>query len=165
ELVLLLDRDPGEIATPSLDLLVSLRLLGLELGELVPGHLPFLAGSNPVFRHLSSFQSDSSAPAASRIHRRIGRYRDHELRPAATRKLIAPVSGSVAVRRRGRHGRRRRLPDQDLERKDTRTRDVLSQRSRIGGRLGRYWLTQSDRSPNRGSRRPFLLHARARETK
>jgi hypothetical protein len=37
-------------ATLSLDLLASLGLLGLELGELVPGRLPFLAGSNPVFR-------------------------------------------------------------------------------------------------------------------
>src|SRR5207244_7759581 len=61
ELVLLLDRDPGEIATPSLDLLVSLRLLRLELGELVTGHLPFLAGSNLVFGHPISLLSDSSA--------------------------------------------------------------------------------------------------------
>src|SRR5205823_11776698 len=63
ELVLLLDPDPRKIATLALDLLVSLRLLGLELGELAPGHLPFLAGSNPVFGHLISLQSDSSAPA------------------------------------------------------------------------------------------------------
>src|SRR5438445_1812227 len=63
ELVLLLDPDPGQIATRSRDLLVSLRLLGLELRELVPGHLPFLAGSDPVFRHLISLQSDSSVPA------------------------------------------------------------------------------------------------------
>src|SRR5207248_6560579 len=62
KLVLLLDRDPGEIATLALDLLVSLRLLGLELGELAPRDLPFLAGSNLVFRHLISFQSDSSLP-------------------------------------------------------------------------------------------------------
>src|SRR5215218_4263962 len=62
ELVLLLDRDPGEIEALSLDLLVSLCLLGLELGELVPGRLPFLAGSDLVFRHLISLQSDSSVP-------------------------------------------------------------------------------------------------------
>ena len=63
ELVLLLDPDPGQIATRSRDLLVSLGLIGLELRELVPGHLPLLAGSDPVFRHLIFLQSDSSAPA------------------------------------------------------------------------------------------------------
>src|SRR2546428_23220 len=62
ELVLLVDPDPGQIATRSRDLLVSLRLLGLELRELVPGHLPFLAGSDLVFRHLISLQSDSALP-------------------------------------------------------------------------------------------------------
>src|SRR2546423_2152717 len=62
ELVLLLDRDPGESEPLALDLLVSLRLLGLELGELVPGRLPFLTGSNLVFRHLISLQSDSGFP-------------------------------------------------------------------------------------------------------
>jgi hypothetical protein len=67
ELVHLLDRDPGEIETLALDFLVSLRLLGLELGELVPGRLPFLAGSDVVFRHLIP-SSESSAPA-----RRVGR--------------------------------------------------------------------------------------------
>src|SRR5205807_6818140 len=60
ERVLLLDRHPGEIATLALDLLVPLGLLGLELGELVAGHLPFLAGSSSVFGHLSSFQSVGS---------------------------------------------------------------------------------------------------------
>src|SRR6185295_7253488 len=55
ELVFLLDRDPGEIESLALDLLVSLRLLCLELCELVPRRLPFLAASNLVFRHLSSF--------------------------------------------------------------------------------------------------------------
>src|SRR2546421_3916617 len=74
ELVLLLDRDPGEIETLSLDPLVSLRLLRLELGELVPRRLPFLTCSNPVFGHLIFLPSDSSS---------------HEIRPAATRKLIA----------------------------------------------------------------------------
>src|SRR5213076_2408906 len=64
ELVLLLDRDPGEIETLPLDLLVSLPLLGLEPGELVPGRLPFLAGSGLVFRHLCSLPSDSSAPGS-----------------------------------------------------------------------------------------------------
>src|SRR5204863_6847370 len=62
ELVLLLDRDPGEIATLALDLLVSLRLLRLELGELVPGRLPFLAGSNLVFRHLLSLRWTRTTP-------------------------------------------------------------------------------------------------------
>src|SRR5512133_1818622 len=63
ELVLLLDRDPREIETPSLDLLVLLRLLGLELGELIPGGLPFLTGSDLVLRHLHLLQLESSAPA------------------------------------------------------------------------------------------------------
>src|SRR5205085_6554786 len=54
ELVLLLHRHPGELATPALDLLVSLRVLGLELGELVACGLPFLASSDLVFRHLVS---------------------------------------------------------------------------------------------------------------
>src|SRR5256714_12571338 len=62
ELVLLLDRDPGEIETLALDLLVSLRLLRLELGELVPGHLPFLAGSSLVFSHLISFRRTRALP-------------------------------------------------------------------------------------------------------
>src|SRR5207244_2402871 len=91
ELVLLLDRDPGEIATLSLDLLVSLRLLGLELGELVPGRLPFLAGSDLVFRHLQLLSVGLELSRTSRSHRRIGRYRDHEVRLAGTRKLIASV--------------------------------------------------------------------------
>src|SRR5438445_4724090 len=63
ELVLLLDADPGQIATRARDLLVSLRLLGLELRELVPGHLPFLVGSDLVFGHLISLQSNSCAPS------------------------------------------------------------------------------------------------------
>src|SRR4029077_6359795 len=78
ELVLLLDRDPGEIATLARDLLVSLRLLCLALCELVPPRLPFLAASNLVFRHLSSFRR-----AFEPIHRRIGRYRDYEMRLSA----------------------------------------------------------------------------------
>src|SRR5207253_11272611 len=95
ELVLLLDRDPGEIETLSLDLLVSPRLLRLEFGELVPGRLPFLAGPDLVFRHLHLPLSDSTFPLEP-IHRRIGRYRDHEMRPAGTRKLIAAhVHGSA----------------------------------------------------------------------
>jgi len=68
KLVLHLDRDPGEIEPPSFDLLVSLRLLGLELGELVSGRLPFLAGADRVFRHLSSEASASEwrNPSSSR---------------------------------------------------------------------------------------------------
>src|SRR5207245_2947826 len=54
DVVLLLDPDPGQIATRFRNLLVLLRLLGLELRELVPGRLPFLAGSDPVFRHVIS---------------------------------------------------------------------------------------------------------------
>jgi hypothetical protein len=34
-----------------------LRLLGLEPGELVPGRLPFLAGTDLVFGHLFSLRS------------------------------------------------------------------------------------------------------------
>jgi hypothetical protein len=41
-----------------------------------------------VFRHLSSFRRTR---ALEPNHRRIGRYRDHELRLTATRKLIATV--------------------------------------------------------------------------
>src|SRR5207342_54231 len=55
-------RDPGEIATLGLDLLVLLCLLGLELGELVPGGLPVLAGADLVFGHLISLLSRLSAP-------------------------------------------------------------------------------------------------------
>src|SRR5439155_4065503 len=62
KLVLLLDRNPGEIATLSRDLLVLLRLLGLEPGELVPGHLPFLAGCNPVLGHLISSHPTPALP-------------------------------------------------------------------------------------------------------
>src|SRR5206468_3096472 len=82
ELVLLLDRDPGKIATLALDLLVSLRLLGLELGELVTGHLPFLAGSNHVFGHLISLcrtrtvppdpSSDRDATGGAKFHGKEG---------------------------------------------------------------------------------------------
>src|SRR5260370_40365969 len=67
ELVLLLAPDPWQIATRCRDLVVSLRLLALELRELVPGHLPFLAGSDPVFGHLICLQSKSKAtPTGSR---------------------------------------------------------------------------------------------------
>src|ERR671931_1618757 len=52
ELVLLLDRHPRELEPLLLDLLVSLRLLGLELRELIAGRLPFLASSDLVLRHL-----------------------------------------------------------------------------------------------------------------
>src|SRR5438105_4547120 len=54
ELVLLVDRDPREIETLALDLLVSLRLLGLKLCELAPSRLPFVAGSDLVLSHLIS---------------------------------------------------------------------------------------------------------------
>src|SRR5207245_8085198 len=95
ELVFLLDHDPGEIETLALDLLVSLRLLGLELGHLVPGRLPLLARSDLVLRHLISLRRTRTLPHEPN-HRRIGRYRDHEIRPAATQKLIAAVHEPAA---------------------------------------------------------------------
>ena len=58
ELVLLLDLDPGELEALCLDLFVLLRLLGLELGELIACRLPFLAGSSLVLGHLISLPSD-----------------------------------------------------------------------------------------------------------
>src|ERR1700694_2241251 len=66
ELVLLLDPDPGQIAPRSRDLLVPLRLLGLELGEVVSGCLPFLAGSDLVLGHLNYLLSDRSGATRSR---------------------------------------------------------------------------------------------------
>jgi len=54
ERVVLLHRYPGQLAPLPLDFLVALRLLGLELGELVARRLPLLAGSDLVFGHLSS---------------------------------------------------------------------------------------------------------------
>ena len=65
ELVLLLDRDPGEIETLALDLLLSLRLLGLESGELVPGRLPLLASTDPVLGHLISLLPDAMRSRSS----------------------------------------------------------------------------------------------------
>jgi len=53
ELVLLLHRNPGQLAPPPLDLLAALRLLGLELRELVAPRLPLLAGSDLVLRHVT----------------------------------------------------------------------------------------------------------------
>jgi hypothetical protein len=50
KLVLLLDRDPRKPQPLLLDLLVSLRVLVLELRELLPGRLPFLARSDLVLR-------------------------------------------------------------------------------------------------------------------
>src|SRR6266545_1079644 len=90
ELVLLLDRDPGEIEALSLDLLVSLRLLGLELGELVSGRLPLLAGSDLMFRHLISSRRTRALPREPNpsSDRTLP---GHKIRPAATRKLIATV--------------------------------------------------------------------------
>src|SRR5262249_46195074 len=54
ELILLVDPDPGEIQTPRLDLLVSLRLLSLEPCKLLPGRPPFPAGSDLVLGHGAS---------------------------------------------------------------------------------------------------------------
>lgn len=65
ELILLLDRDRGKIDTLPFDFLVSFRLLRLELRDFVPGRLPFLAVQ----------------PCA----------RDHGIRAATTRKLIAAL--------------------------------------------------------------------------
>jgi hypothetical protein len=93
ELVLLFHRDPGQIETLGLDLLVSLRLFGLQPGQLVPGRLPFLASSDPVSRHLISLRLDAIRALARGIHRQIGRYRDHDVRPVTTRELIAAGTG------------------------------------------------------------------------
>src|SRR5918996_1544346 len=54
ELVLLLDRDPGELEPLPLDLLVSLGVFRLELGQLVACRLPLVARSNLVPSHLVS---------------------------------------------------------------------------------------------------------------
>jgi hypothetical protein len=48
ELVLLLHRDPGQLAPLPLDLLLALGLLCLEPRELVARRLPFLTGSDLV---------------------------------------------------------------------------------------------------------------------
>src|SRR5207302_6137057 len=71
ELVLLLDPDPGQIATRSRDLFVSSGLIGLELGELIPGHLPFLAGSDPVFGHLISLRASSTSASRNPSSHRL----------------------------------------------------------------------------------------------
>src|SRR5207253_5839136 len=55
ELVLLLARDPRQVETLPHDLRVARRLLCLELRKIVPGRLPFLAGSDPVLAHMTSF--------------------------------------------------------------------------------------------------------------
>ena len=49
--VLLLHRNPRKLHPLALDLLVSRSRLGLELRQLVTGCLPFLPGSDLVFRH------------------------------------------------------------------------------------------------------------------
>src|SRR6266513_2872039 len=63
ELVLFAGRDPGQIQAVALDLLVPLRLPGLEPGELVPGRLPLLAGPGLVPGHLISLPPARCAPA------------------------------------------------------------------------------------------------------
>src|SRR5207249_5385597 len=105
ELVLLLDRDPGEIATLALDLLVSLRLLGLELRELVPGRLPFLAGSNGVFWHLVSLPFPTPGlprepnPASDRTlpGSRTETPREQETHRNSPRSAVARLSVSTHV--------------------------------------------------------------------
>jgi hypothetical protein len=52
-------------------------MLGLELGELAPGRLPFLAGSDLVLGHLMYLLPDSSVSVGAEADRRIRRYRDH----------------------------------------------------------------------------------------
>src|SRR5207244_975885 len=56
ERVRVLDAPPGQLSTRLRDLLVPLRLLGLELRELVPGHLPFFTASDPVLGHFISLR-------------------------------------------------------------------------------------------------------------
>src|ERR1700729_2438877 len=51
ELIMLLHRHPWQLAALAHDLRVSLRLFGLESGELVPSRLPLLARSGLVIRH------------------------------------------------------------------------------------------------------------------
>src|SRR5256885_15898114 len=53
ELVLLLHPDPGKLAALFGHLLAELRVLGLELRELISSSLPFLAASNFVVLHRS----------------------------------------------------------------------------------------------------------------
>src|SRR5206468_11348143 len=76
---------------PSSTLFPYTTLFRSELGELVPRLLPFLAGSNHLFRHLISSRGTRALPSEPN-HRRIGRYRDHEMRLPATPKLIATRS-------------------------------------------------------------------------
>src|SRR4029077_17233284 len=54
ELIVLLDRHPGQGAALLLDLVVALGLLALELRELSSRRLPFLAGAGFVLGHLGS---------------------------------------------------------------------------------------------------------------
>src|SRR5215475_4550477 len=70
ERVLLLDPHPGELHSLLLDLLVPLSLLGLELRQLVPGRLPFLAGSDRVLRHRFLLLVDLGRSRESDILRR-----------------------------------------------------------------------------------------------
>src|SRR2546421_11621799 len=53
ELVLLLHRDPGKLASLLGHPLAELGVLGLELRKFIAGRLPFLAGSGHVRGHLS----------------------------------------------------------------------------------------------------------------
>src|SRR5262249_39881292 len=65
ELVFLLDRYPGKLEPLTLDLLVELRLLGLELGKLVAGGPPFLGRCDFVVSHLFSSLSSAARPSRS----------------------------------------------------------------------------------------------------
>src|SRR3982074_2849546 len=51
EPVLLLPRNPGELAPLLGRLLAEFGVLSLELGKLIASRLPFLAGSNLMVRH------------------------------------------------------------------------------------------------------------------
>jgi hypothetical protein len=51
ESVVLVDRNPRKLEPLPADLLVALRLLGLDLRELLARRLPFLTDSSPVLGH------------------------------------------------------------------------------------------------------------------
>src|SRR5207244_9083519 len=104
ERVVLLHRHPGKLAPLPLDFLVALGLLRLELRELVARRLPFLAGSDPVFRHLrSSYQARRLWPPRRALgsygisNKTAGRWKSHR-RGADPRRERCVWSASAARR-------------------------------------------------------------------
>ena len=72
ELVVLLDRHPGEGAAPALELLAPLRLLGFELRELAARGLPFVTGTDGVLGHVVSSRTllvRTGTPGSGETHR------------------------------------------------------------------------------------------------